>query len=75
MDKGWLEGKRAACPICQSEFILSKNDLRLALPKCQSCRGGKKAEAYRAALSALSTIINPKTEETLNETRDIPAET
>lgn len=60
IDKQWLENKRALCPSCKSEYLLDKEVLRLALPKCPACRGGKKAEDYRSALSAVAKIIAVK---------------
>lgn len=34
----WLEGKRAKCPLCSKDFILTSEQLRNKTPRCQNCK-------------------------------------
>lgn len=37
-NKAWLEGKRACCPLCGMDFILTNEQLRNKTPRCNACK-------------------------------------
>lgn len=54
----FLIGKRAICGICnENEIILTKEDLRRAVPRCQGCSNTKVAIRRRRLESQLSSIL------------------
>jgi hypothetical protein len=52
-----LIGKRAVCPLCKTEFIMTAKVLRLRLPHCDMCTEGKKAEEVRAEVKSLEQFL------------------
>lgn len=48
--KEMLLGKKATCPICESKFLLTAQDLHQKAarrPRCIMCSGSKKAQDFR----------------------------
>lgn len=48
-EKEAILGKLSLCTECGTAFILSRDDLRRARPKCLSCSNTKKGKAFRKA--------------------------
>jgi hypothetical protein len=49
IQKDLLVGKYSLCNLCGQQFILSLQDLKLALPRCFDCSNSKKAVLARKA--------------------------
>lgn len=54
----FIEGKRALCGKCHSEFIISKEQLKNALPVCINCSKSKAADIHRGVKSELEKILS-----------------
>ena len=65
--KAYLLGRIVRCPFCQSEFQLTKEDLKRALPRCPRCSNTKENRVTNELTSLFqdSPSENP-TEEQLN---------
>lgn len=61
-DKEFLRGKRALCS-CGRDFILTREDLRRATPKCMNCSDTKQARAFQAAQSLIENQMAHTEEE------------
>ena len=53
LDKESLLGKMTACFDCGTKFILTREDLRRAVPRCLNCSNTKEAKAHRLAQELL----------------------
>ena len=60
-----VEGKQSLCFFCGSVFILTKEDLRRAKPRCFNCSNTAKALAVKKASNLMSSI--PTLSEELKE--------
>jgi hypothetical protein len=49
LDKEATEGKLSLCTACGSQFILTREDLKRAKPKCLNCSNTKKARTFKKA--------------------------
>lgn len=54
----FIEGKRALCGKCRSEFIVSKEQLKNALPVCINCSHSNAAKAHRGVKTELEKILS-----------------
>lgn len=62
--KELIEGKANKCPFCQTEFVLSKDDLRRAKPRCINCSDTAKARAHKKAKDVVVTAFDHLAEDT-----------
>lgn len=46
VDKRFLDGKRARCPFCGIDYILTWRELQLAVPHCPNCLKGKERKKH-----------------------------
>lgn len=56
--KSLLRGKAALCNKCGKEFLLDPESLLYAKPTCMDCRGSKKAKAYQANKSIITSMLS-----------------
>lgn len=52
-----LIGKENACPFCGKTFLLSREDLRRAKPRCQDCSQTKEAKTYQKAQEVMRNLL------------------
>lgn len=52
-----LEGKRAICTLCKSEFNLDWAQLKNRVPRCLNCSKSNAAKAHRATRDTLADIL------------------
>lgn len=57
IDKELIVGKTTLCSNCGGQFILSRDDLRRAKPKCLDCSNTKEAKISRAARELMDSIL------------------
>lgn len=50
-------GKESACPACGHVFILTREALKRATPKCKNCANTKAARHYRTAKNLMDIAI------------------
>lgn len=55
--KELILGKESACPSCGTVFILTREDLKRATPKCKNCSNTKEARRYRTAKTLMDSAI------------------
>jgi sRNA-binding protein len=57
LDRKLLVGKASKCNLCGNEFILTRQDLERAKPRCQACSQTKQAKAIHAASAVFQQAI------------------
>ena len=55
-ERTFIVGKASLCTKCKNEFILTMEDLKLAMPRCINCSNTKEAIERRAARSLVSRL-------------------
>lgn len=53
-----LVGKMTCCTACGQEFILTRDDIKLARPKCLNCGTSRRAKTHQAAQKLAIAIFN-----------------
>ena len=66
IDRELIIGKTSLCSSCGEQFILSREDLRRAKPRCMSCANTKEARTIRMARDLMDSIM-PKEDELLDK--------
>lgn len=56
-DRSLILGKMNKCPFCGKEWVLTKEDLRRATPRCIECSDTKQAKVFDKAKAAASLIF------------------
>lgn len=59
-ERSFIVGKASKCLDCGSEFILSREDLKRARPKCLKCSNTKEAKTFRAAAALFQKVQEEK---------------
>ena len=55
--KETLIGKNSRCALCGAQFILDKETIRLAKPRCLGCRSTKKAKVFQASQALAAQVL------------------
>jgi hypothetical protein len=58
MSRHLLKGKASICPSCGTEFNLTWELLRRAIPKCLNCSNTQEAKQHQKVKSIMETILN-----------------
>ena len=54
-----LIGKATRCNVCKvTEFVLTRKDLKLAMPRCVNCSNSKASRTFREKQTALQSTLN-----------------
>ena len=61
--KAFLLGKRASCYFCHDPFILSKEQLRNKIPRCDFCKKGSKLKKVESNLEELISNLTQENED------------
>ncbi len=58
-----LLGKESLCPGCFTKFILTRLNMRMAVPKCEGCRNTKKGKIIREARGIMDRLLDENSKE------------